>query len=203
MGDIMQLQNNYSNCIPLPIDPFYSKDYNSIRRLKCIIISNTLGQYDEYNNLPYSDKVEILMRIENSCTNEAIRIAGNNDERCDWENSQFVNIYYGVCYKIVSILEQKNNNLINKIINFRQNINFVNTIASIPTEELLPEIYANIKQKINKRVNIEQTLKYVELHYCKKCKRNQTTVERVQNRSNDESSSFYITCMFCGAKWFK
>jgi DNA-directed RNA polymerase subunit M/transcription elongation factor TFIIS len=79
----------------------------------------------------------------------------------------------------------------------------LNTIANMSCKELSPEKYDDLSKQIDRRVNTSLGVKYTELYFCYKCKRNKTTAERVQNRSNDESSSFYITCLFCGTKWFK
>src|SRR6476661_1153037 len=189
------IYENYKNNTPLPFVPCYSDEYNNIRRLKLIVFSHTLKKYPEFDNLNYNNQINILMSIENSFINEAIRKSKDNNERCIWTNIQFINIYHDVCFRVISILDQCNKDLINKIINDNE---FTNNIARIPSKELIPEKYADITHNVNKRVNIEQTIKFTEMYFCKKCKRNQTTAERVQNRSNDESSSFYITCLFCG-----
>jgi DNA-directed RNA polymerase subunit M/transcription elongation factor TFIIS len=188
----------YNKAISLPIDPFYIS-YNNIRRLKLIVLSHVLSLNNDFEILPYDHKLLIVTRIENSCANETIRKAREYNLRCVWDNEQFVNIYHTICYNITSILERKNNTLIKKILDKSMDLNI---IANMSCKELSPENYTDITKEINKRVNIEQTVKYTEMYFCKKCKRNQTTVERVQNRSLDESSSFHITCLFCGTKWF-
>lgn len=206
----LMLNSRYKckNNIDLPIDPFYMNevnktnvnDYNKQRRLKIMLMSEILDQFKEYHDLAYNDKIDILMRIENSCTNETIRKAREYNLRCVWDNPQFTKIYHTVCFNITSVLDDVSNTLLQKILNKDLDLN---VIAKLPCKDLSPEKYDEIMYRINKRVNIEQTIKYTEMHFCKKCKRNQTTVERVQNRSGDEGSSFYITCLFCGTKWFK
>jgi len=191
---------NYSNAIPLPMDPFYSLEYNDQRRLKAINLSHTLSNFERFKNLPYNNQIDIVMRIENSCSNEAIRKAREYDQRCTWDNDQFISIYHSICYNILSVLDQENNTLIEKILNNKIDLNI---IATMPCKDLSPEKYDDITKEINRRVNTEVTRKYTEMYYCKKCKRNQTTYERVQNRSGDEGSSFHILCLFCGTNWFK
>jgi len=176
------------------------KEYNDQRRLKAINLSHTLSNSERFKNLPYSNQIDIVMRIENSCSNEAIRKAREYDQRCTWDNDQFISIYHSICYNILSVLDQENNTLIKKILNNEIDLNI---IATLPCKDLSPEKYDDITKEINKRVNTEVTSKYTEMYFCKKCKRNQTTVERVQNRSGDEGSSFHILCLFCGTKWFK
>lgn len=196
-----EIQKLYKNRLDLPFTPFYSDEqYNDIRRLKVIILSSILLDYNEFTDLTYENQIDIILHIENSCANETIRKSRGYNLRCVWTNEQFISIYHIICCNIISILDQENTNLIKKIINNEIDLN---TIANLSCRELSPEKYDDITQIINKRINIEQTIKCTEMHFCKKCKRNQTTAERVQNRSNDEASSFLITCVFCGTKWFK
>lgn len=70
-------------------------------------------------------------------------------------------------------------------------------------KELNPKKYEELTTKIEKRINTEQAVKYTEMFYCRKCKHNQTTIEKVQLRSNDESSSLRITCLYCNNQWVK
>lgn len=188
------------NAIPLPIDPFYLDEYNNIRRLKAILLSSVLNNYKEFSDLPYSSQIDIIKTLENSCSNESIRKSRDYNLRCVWDNNQFVDIYHSICYNIISVLDNKKNSLFEKIMNKSINLN---TIANMSCKELLPEKYDDLSHQINKRVNTTQSQKYTELYFCYKCKRNKTTAERVQNRSGDEGSSFYITCLFCGTHWFK
>ena len=196
---INKLRKMYENAIPLPFIPFYTETYNNVRRLKSIVLSHTLASDETFKQLSYEKHVEILIHIENSCANETIRKARENNLRCVWDNALFVNIYHTICYSIISILNQESNSLLKKILNNEINLN---NIANMPCKELSPEKYVNIMHEINKRINTEQTVKFTKMYFCKKCKKNQTTAERVQNRSNDESSSFFITCLFCNSKWF-
>jgi DNA-directed RNA polymerase subunit M/transcription elongation factor TFIIS len=185
--------------IPLPFSPFYNDEYNNQRRLKAIMFSNLLSKCEEFD-IPYLEQINIIKLLENSCSNEAIRKSRSLNLRCDWDNVQFVNIYHSVCFTIFSVLDQENNTLIKKI--FDKSID-INDIAKLSAKELSPERYNSLSEQIDKRMGITQNIRYSEMHFCYKCKRNKTTAERVQNRSGDEGSSFYITCLFCGTKWFK
>lgn len=194
-----EVRKQYDKALPLSIEPFYNSDYNETRRLKAMIFSHILSNDNDFDQMSYDDQIEIIMRIENSCANETIRKARGYNLRCVWDNVQFINIYHTVCYNIISILCEESNTLVKRILNKEINLNI---IANMTCKELMPEKYDNITSEINKRVNVTNTVKYTEMYFCKKCKRNQTTVERIQNRSNDESSSFNVTCSFCGNKWF-
>jgi len=191
-----------SDTIPLPFEPFYSPKYHRIRFSKAFILASLLNKYTRFKKIKYDQQVDIIIRIENSCSNETIRKARGYNLRCDWENPQFINIYNIICYSITSVIEQQlksESNIVDKILDGDVNVNI---IASMSCKELSPQTYEAIIRHVNKRVDIEQTVKYTEMYDCKKCKRNKTTAERIQNRSNDEASSFFITCLFCGARWF-
>lgn len=201
VNQAVEFRSYYKNAIPLKFDEFYKNpEYNDKRRLKLIVFSHTLASYEKFKLLSYDIQTDMLKHIENSCANECIRKSRGYNIRCAWENNQFVDIYHSVCYNLISVLSQENNTLIDKILT--QEID-LDTIATLSCKELSPEKYEDITKEINKRVNTSQSVKYTEMYYCKKCKRNQTTAERVQNRSGDEASSFFITCLFCGMKWFK
>ncbi len=188
----------------LPIDPFYiDKNYNDLRRLKLLVLADSLNNSEYYRNIQYDEKINYIKIIENSCLDESIRKAREYNIRCVWEEEQFVNIYHSICYKIFSTVnityDTGSNILIKKI--FNGDI-LLDTIASKSYRELCPEKYEEIKKKIDERSNMEENIKYTELYFCKKCKRNQCTASRVQTRSLDEGSSFHITCLFCGNRWF-
>lgn len=190
------------NSIPLTME-FYTDEYNNLRRLKLIILSDKLSMFDEYKCLSYDEQIEIIKKIENSCLNETLRKAIGYVVKCTWKNSQFVNIYHSICYNIISNIDFESEDskyLIQKIINKKIDLN---SIANLSQKELHPEKYENLTKEITRRANTECAIKYTELHFCKKCKRNKTTSERVQARSNDEGSSFHITCLFCDNRWIK
>jgi DNA-directed RNA polymerase subunit M/transcription elongation factor TFIIS len=179
-------------------------NYNNLRRIKVILIADKLYANDKFKKISYDKQMKIIECIENSCLNESLRKSKEYNIICIWTNAHFINVYHSICYNIVANIdvnsEIKSDYLINKIINNEIDIN---TIANLTGKELCPEKYKTISKKINERFNTEQVIKYSELFFCKKCKRNQTTTERVQNRSNDEGSSFHVTCLFCNNKWFK
>jgi DNA-directed RNA polymerase subunit M/transcription elongation factor TFIIS len=191
------------NATALSVKVFYTKDYNDLRRMKSILISDALGNSELYAKLPYNEKTKYIMIIENSCLNETIRKAQEYNIRCEWGEYQFEQIYHSICYNILCVLNPELDTgsweLLDCIFNNKIDIN---RLAHFSCKELCPKKYEELAERIEKRANIEDTVKYTELYFCRKCKRNKSTVQRVQNRSNDEGSSFYITCVFCHNKWF-
>lgn len=188
----------------LSYDPFYTDpDYNNIRRLKLLLFSAALHNSELYQNCTFNEKTNYIMMIENSCLNETIRKARGYNIRCSWDEIQFEQIYHSICYNILSTiditLDTGSKELVTKI--FTNKID-ISLIAGMSCKELCPEKYEEVTRKLEERTNMEENVKYTELYFCRKCKRNKATAERVQNRSNDEGSSFHITCLFCHNKWF-
>lgn len=191
--------STFNYALPLAFDPFYGDKYNNTRRIEAKIISNILNKNEEFRKLKYRDQMNLLAKIEISCEDEAIRKTREQNLRCEWSNPHFNHIYHTVGYNVMSLLSD-DDSIIVKLINKELDASI---IARLTYKDLACSKVSAIMDKINKRANIEQTVKYTEMYFCTKCKRNKTTFERVQNRSGDEGSSFHITCLFCGTQWFK
>jgi len=192
------------NITSLPLEPFYTNNlYNNERRMKLLLFSSILNNIEEFKNFNRNEKICMLYKIEHSCFSETLRKSKNYNIRCCWNNDKFIIIYHNVCYKISSCINIKSecystyfiNNIIHKKID-------LDTIASKNLRELCKDKFEKQHKKINKRLLIKETKKYTTLHFCKKCKKNQTTAKKVQNRSNDEGNSYFITCLNCNNSWF-
>ncbi len=199
-----EIFNNLEKLTALPCDPFYTNsDYNSLRRLKVLLLSGALHHSPLYRDNHTSVKINYLIQIENSCLNETIRKAKEYDIRCTWGEYQFEQIYHSTCYTILSAIDITSGTgspmLVEKI--FTKKID-LNTIASLSCKELCPEKYEIMAKKIEERANMKEVVKFTELYFCRKCKRNKCKAESVQNRCGDESNTYYITCLFCHNKWF-
>jgi DNA-directed RNA polymerase subunit M/transcription elongation factor TFIIS len=191
----------FKHSIPLPMEPFYTDiNYNKIRRARIIMLSDALGINKDFSALNYYEKIQIICDIEQSCLNETIRKANEHNIRCTWINEQFINLYCGICYTIITCIDDRDieSILIKKIID--KTID-AKKLASIPRDKLCPEKYEEINKKIYERNNIKRELKYSELYFCRSCKKRQCTIEKVQTRSLDENFSLIITCLFCGKSW--
>ncbi len=190
------IKKMFENAVPLPFKTFYTKEYNDIRRLKLVLISDALNKFERFKVLKLDKKIEIMQEIEYSCVKEASRKANSYDVHCDWENYQYQNIYHSICYTVVSNINDPT--VIQNILNENDY-----NLAPKSYKELNPKKYEELSTKIEKRINTERMIKATTLFYCKKCKHNETTIERVQLRSNDESSSLRITCLYCNNQWIK
>lgn len=189
---------------PLPWDPFYNDpDYTPLRKIKIILINSALHSTEQFSLLNRECRLKMSTDIEIGCLDATLIAAKKHDIICSWTEQAFEDIYHNICYKVISLLNIQeptgSRSLIEKIFNNKINLK---ELAALPEKDLCPEKYADILQYIDKRSNAVMSVKYTELHFCRKCKRNQATEERVQNRSNDEGCTYRITCLFCGNKWF-
>lgn len=192
----------YPNAIPLAVDPFYRPEYSPLRRIKAMLFAEQLGKSEDFRKLTFNKQTQILTAIENSCINESIRKGKEYNVRCIWSNELFENIYHGVCYTIISTLDNDINSysdiLLKKILDDKFDIL---NIAHMSCKELCPEKYEDIDKQLTQRRGAEQTLKYSEMYHCRKCKKNQCVTEKRYNRSLDEGVNLTVNCLFCGNSW--
>jgi len=196
-------KREYPNSTYLNYETFYkNKKYNHIRRLKIIIISDILGNYKFYKEKTYEEKIKIIRLIELSCLNKAIKKSKKHNIYCVWSNDKYCNIYHSICYTIMSNLDSSSSvnstSLIKMIADNK--INLIK-IAEFDPKEMCPEKYIKLYEEVDKRNKTEKKLKYSELYYCRKCKKNQCTLEKRYNRSFDEGVNLTINCLFCGHSW--
>jgi DNA-directed RNA polymerase subunit M/transcription elongation factor TFIIS len=194
----------FIGAVPLTIDPFYTdNDYNAMRRLKISLLSWALQTSEEFRFLGYQKKINYMMMIENSCFNETLRKAREYNIRCTWKTKQFEDIYHSICSNLVSMLDRTQDTssptLIKKILNGEIELK---NIAHMTCKELCPEKYEILTKEIEKRSSAEHTVKSTTMYFCRKCKKNNTTSQSIQNRSGDEGNTYLITCLFCHNKWF-
>jgi DNA-directed RNA polymerase subunit M/transcription elongation factor TFIIS len=183
----------------LPLSPFYTeKKYNSIRRLKLLLLTDCLNKSKVFDELKYERKISIVEMLETGCVNESVRKSNEYNIKCLWSNKNFVCIYHGICYNILSAFDVSES-LVEKIINGEID---TEKIAHKSIKELCPEKFEDLNKKLAVRMNMEENVKFTTLYFCRRCKHNKTVTKSVQLRSADEGSSTYIKCIFCGNAWF-
>lgn len=190
----------FPNSISLNIKFYENENYNEKRRCKLILLSNCLGDNDNFNH--DKKKENIIKHIEKGCLIRAIEKAKTYNIRCIWSNEKFVNLYHNICYKVAVNIDKdssiESSYMINKILDGDIDLK---KIANMTSKELCPKKYEKLEEKMQKRHNLERKIKFSERYQCKKCKRNQTTTERCYNRSLDEGVNLTIRCLFCGNSW--
>ena len=201
----------FGNCIgpseDLDRDNVKNKSYNIKKRAVKTILKKYVNE--DFVNIILSYAFEkkytrehIVKKLERGCLNRAVEKATLHNIRCVLSNTDFVNLYHAICYKVATNIDERSevgsNYIKNKILSKSCKISDVPNFTST---ELCPKKFDKIQNKINKRTNAEHKKKYSELYKCRKCKKNQTITERRYNRSMDEGVNLMIICVCCGFQW--
>lgn len=186
---------------PLPVE-FYEKPYNGTRRCKITALDMCLSAYKEYTDMPFDERFTLVKKIERSCLNATVSKANEENIPPLWEKDLFRDIYHSICYKISANIDAygpvKNFKLARDIIAGSINI------ASLPkqtSQELYPDKYAEILDKIEKSKNATHTVKTSAMYKCRRCFKTECTIENRYNRSLDEGVNLAIQCNNCGLQW--
>ena len=192
------LDNKITHRVPLTKD-LYEFPYNDIRRCKIMLLGDVFWHYDMFRNISYTDRINLLKKIERVCFNYSIDRSDEENIIASWDNELFSNIYNSTCYKISSNIEP--NGLVNNR-DFAENIlNGSISIESLPklnSHDIFPKKYKSILNRIEASKNIKLTIKTTTMYKCGKCYKNQCTVENLYNRSLDEGVNLRVTCVNCG-----
>lgn len=187
----------------IPLDPeFYKQPYNVLRRAKLMVFLSCFNKYPEFLALSYKEQMKIIKHLERSCYNHVIDKSHEENIISSWDNDIFCDLYHSICYKISANISPNDlvcgSNLGHKILS--NNIS-IDAIPRLTSQELFPEKYLDILQKVEVSKSVSQTLKTSALYTCKKCKQNKCTMENLYNRSLDEGVNLKITCMNCFYSW--
>ena len=93
----------------------------------------------------------------------------------------------------------ENKYLLNQILN--NNEFNLNNIAYMKPDELYPENWQKIIDKINLIEEKKNNMATTDIFQCKKCKKNRCTVHQMQTRSADEPMTTFVTCVVCNNTW--
>jgi DNA-directed RNA polymerase subunit M/transcription elongation factor TFIIS len=194
---------NIDTLISLPLDVFYTEDYNNMRRTKVLILNNLLHEYMEYTSLSEPDAIELLRVIELSVFQEALIKAEERYIAENWDDRSWCDVYHTVFNKVAGLFDTRDSKadlayLLKEIIAGRAN---PNVIAKGRISEICVAKYAAVVAKLNARYNVQVTEKTSELYRCPKCKENKCKIERMYTRALDEGQNIKITCRTCSHSW--
>lgn len=189
------------NSIPLDAE-FYQAPYNVLRRAKLMVLTSCLDKFPEFLKLSYKEKTKLIKKIERSCYNYVIDKSHEENIISTWDDPIFCDLYHSICYKVSSNIDPdnlvQNNKLGRRLL---ANEISIDNLPKLTSQELFPERYMDILQKVEVSKTVSQTLKTSALYTCKKCKQNKCTMENLYNRSLDEGTNLRITCMNCFHSW--
>lgn len=186
---------------PLPVE-FYEKPYNGTRRCKISAFDTCMSAYKSYTDMKPVDRFNLIKKIERACLNATVAKANEENIPPLWEKDLFRDIYHAICYKISSNIDAygpvKNYKLARDII--AGNLN----ITSLPrqtSQELYPDKYAEILNRIEKSKNATHTVKTSAMYKCRRCFKSECVIENRYNRSLDEGVNLSVQCVSCGLQW--
>ena len=144
--------------------------------------------------------------IENSIYNYTIFTSKDRNYIISFNNDLFRTVY--------------KNKLMNLCLNFDKNISFINnltflnninnnkidlnTIAFLRPEEIHPEKWNDIIKNINAKKQYELSKiigTRTKMFKCGRCKKNDTTYYKLQERSCDEPMTTNVHCLNCDKRW--
>jgi DNA-directed RNA polymerase subunit M/transcription elongation factor TFIIS len=162
--------------------------------------------FDENDLLPDFTMEEII-DLEKGIYNWSIEYAEKNFIIKNWNNKAFQKIYINKASSIIYNI--KNDNISNNLLD---DIGIGNEYQIKPHDipymsacEINPNNWSSIMEKKNKLDEIlskgNQNIYKSDQFKCRKCKKRETTYYELQIRSADEPSTYFITCLNCGANW--
>ena len=184
------------------LDKHYEAPYNKQRRAKLILFIFTFEQHAKFRQLTSINKFSLIERIERACFNYTINKATELNIPTKWDNDLFADTYTLVCAKISSNIDQedelKNPYLADAILNGKIDIK---ELPKMTSQELYPEKYVSVLNKIEIAKNIKHTIKTTSMYRCRRCHKTECTYEPRYNRSMDEGINITVHCISCGNSW--
>ncbi len=184
------------------LEKHYTPPYNSQRRAKLILFIFVFLQHDKFKNMTKDEKFALVERIERACFNYTIKKSMELNIPTKWDCDLFSDTYTIICAKISSNIDQtddvKNPYLAGAILDGKINIQ---DLPRMTSQELDPDRYANVLQRIEVAKNIKQTVKTTSMYRCRRCHKTECISEPRYNRSLDEGINSTVHCVSCGNSW--
>ena len=182
---------------------FYkNKEYSFTRIIKIFLFLRYLSKHKKFYKTKNSVKHEILKNLENTCHNNSIKIALEQNITYDWEQEEFTDIYHYICGRVLAYINTYNtdykkvNNIINGFINDKY---LAKEFPNKTHKSLYPEHYVEINKR--QAADNQIVIKASKLRTCPKCKQKLSTTKNRYARSLDEGVDLTATCVFCGHSW--
>lgn len=114
------------------------------------------------------------------------------------EMSHFKSLYSNRIYQIADLLRDQKRELICAILEMRE---VPSKIAYNDPTLVCPSILAHERDEIELRRRQKVEQKTSKAFICRKCGKNETTLQELQTRSSDEAPTLIIQCISCGYHW--
>lgn len=97
-----------------------------------------------------------------------------------------------------NVYEYKKNSLLNTDLDFNNlNVDLI-IVAYLKPNELKPECFTSIQNKINKRNEKKNHIEYSDVFVCRRCKQKKCISSVIVTRGLDENLTTVVNCYNCG-----
>jgi len=190
----------------IPLDDIFYTEYpyktSRIRRAKIMLITSSLRNYDLFRDMTHKDQINIIVAIEKSCFNYAVRQINNRNFIPTWKSPEMTDIYNSICYKLTESLDCKSNlksdSTVERIVEKSIDLALISYMTDV---ELCPMNNIEIKLKVESRWKQNIDIKTTSIYTCDKCGEDQIMINRMQLRGQDEGTSTQCLCGYCGHRW--
>jgi len=191
----------FPNSVPLTLYFYKHKNYTDMRRAKLMMFGDCFNRYENFRKLDHSGKLEILKYLERGCYHSTRKKGNKKGLSISWDSDNFTLLYHDICYKVAMNINPDSavgSTYLTELI-LSGDIH-PRKVAAMTSQEMCPELYIAIMEKIE-LMNEGVKIKTSKLYYCARCRRNETILSIIYNRSGDENSSLVCSCVFCGHQW--
>ena len=138
------------------------------------------------------------INLEKGIFNYALKEADQRKVIKKWDNKLFVQIYVD---RVKSILTNLNDKLIEDVNNKSLKPHLIAFMTHQELDHAKWEKLIEIKSKRDKNKFEVNMAASTDTFTCRKCKGNKCTYYTQQTRSADESTTIFVQCCYCNARW--
>lgn len=163
-------------------------------------IYGCMWKNDKFKTSHYNIRNKIVMELEVSCYNKALKYANDNNISIIWENMSFISFYARETNRVISHLDMAclECDIPDKIIDGEI---IPIEIANLTSTDLIPEKNAEIRENIKRRNEQKIDGKISTMYKCPKCDKRECIIREVQIRSLDEGANINAICKNCSFQW--
>lgn len=178
----------------------------TVRKIERSIVNASIDMATHKNIPKYWDDVSFVDLYSNISYNIKINIDPESSVLCDKSDDikfhQIEQIYNSSLLEALITKKYITNDISNILKDYIPTID-LNKIGYMNSFDLNPKI--NEPYFIEKRKREQEKLasKFSTMYKCDRCGEKKTDIQEVQRRSSDEGSTLQITCLVCGAAWYK
>lgn len=169
------------------------------RRNIILTIYDRLKTDKRFNQFNGKKKLDICIKIENSCYTEVINKSVNSMLEMEWSDIDKENYNY-ITTRTLTYLDADSKDNCPKLIDavlMESNT----SIGIISSKQAFYDKFQDYYKQLEERSNVDVKYKTSKNYTCPKCKYQETIIIGAQTRSLDEGETLYANCNKCKYKW--